>query len=364
MTFSQSSRFILVLLLTCCLCGAASSYAQSGASSEPLKVVVKPLEPFVMGSGDTLEGFSIDLWREIADRLDLNYEFIQVATVSDQLEAVASGTADVAITGISITAEREATVDFSYPYFNAGLQIMTRREEEITLERILGNLFSPAILQIVVISVIVILVGGHLVWLVERRSNPNFPKRYARGVIEGAWWSSVLVVTGNLGNEEPRSGLARLVNLIWLVLGVLLVANFTASVTATATVNHLTNMIAGVSDLNGRQVVTVEGSTAEIYLQRLGIQPRTVTTIQDAYPLLESSQVDAIVYDAPVLRYYETREGNGIVRVVGQPFNPEDYGIALPNGSPLREQINRAILTLKEDGTHQRLYQFWFGSDS
>jgi len=341
----------------------SAALRSQGASDPVLKVAIKPLEPFVMGSGSDLQGFSIDLWREIADRLQLKYQFVEVSTVNDQLSAVENGTADVAIAGISITANREGKVDFSYPYFNAGLQIMTRTQADISLGQIIGNLFSPGILQIVALFALVIVTGGHLIWVIERRTNPNFPRSYFRGVIEGMWWSSVMVVTANMADDAPRSALSRLVSLIWLLIGVLLIANFTASVTATVTVNHLENVINDVNDLNGRQVMTVKGSTADEYLQRIGIHATTVSAIQDAYPLLEAGKVDAIVYDAPVLRYYEAREGSGKVKVVGQIFNPEDYGVALPNDSPLRENINRTILMLKEDGTYQRIYQFWFGNN-
>ncbi len=335
-----------------------------GVSDRLLRVVIKPLEPFVMGSGSTLQGFSIDLWHEIADRLGLKYQFIEVSTVGDQLAAVENGTADIAVTGISITAEREGRVDFSYPYFNAGLQIMTRTQADISFTQIIGNLLSPGILQIVALFALVIVTGGHLIWMIERRTNPNFPRTYFRGVVEGMWWSSVMVVTANMADDTPRSALSRLVSLIWLLMGVLLIANFTATVTASVTVSHLENFINGVNDLSGRQILTVTGSTADEYLQRIGIHAQTTDTIQDAYPLLEAGKVDALVYDAPVLRYYEARGGSGKVKVVGQIFNPEDYGIALPNGSPLRENINRTILMLKEDGTYQHIYQFWFGNDS
>jgi ABC-type amino acid transport substrate-binding protein len=357
-------RFSLIVLLLVVLIPVSIGLRSQGISDRMLKVVIKPLEPFVMRSGSDLQGFSIDLWREIADHLGLQYQFVEVNTVSDQLSAVENGTADIAIAGISITADREGKVDFSYPYFNAGLQIMTRTQADISLGQIISNLFSPGILQIVALFALVIITGGHLIWLIERRTNPNFPRAYFRGVIEGMWWSSVMVVTANMADEAPRSALSRLVSLIWLLIGVLLIANFTASVTATVTVNHLENVINDVNDLNGRQILTVTGSTADEYLQRIGIHAATVSTIQDAYPLLEAGKVDAIVYDAPVLRYYEARGGSGKVKVVGQIFNPEDYGIALPNDSPLRENINRAILTLKEDGTYQRLYQFWFGNSS
>jgi polar amino acid transport system substrate-binding protein len=47
--------------------------------------------------------------------------------------------------------------------------------------------------------------------------------------------------------------------------------------------------------------------------------------------------------------------------VVGSPFNEEVYGIAVNQGSPLREQINRALLQLREDGTYDVIYAKWFG---
>lgn len=51
------------------------------AQEDTLRVVVKPLEPFVMGSGSDLSGFSIDLWQEIAQHLQLDFRYIEVETV-------------------------------------------------------------------------------------------------------------------------------------------------------------------------------------------------------------------------------------------------------------------------------------------
>lgn len=354
---------VVLIVLIALAVGNGAVISQEG-DAQPLQVVVKPLDPFVMGSGDSLNGFSIDLWREIANHLALEYELVEVETVDEQLMAVENGAADVGITGISITSSREERIDFSYPYFSSGLQIMTRVDSQFTVSQIVHNLLSPGILQIVGIFFLVIITGGHLIWLVERRTNPDFAHSYFRGVVEGMWWSSILVVTGNLTDRSPVSALSRLISLIWLVIGVLLIANFTASVTAIATVNQLEQSISTIEDLPGRRIATVQGSTSETHLQQLGIIPLTVSDIHDAYSLLENGTVDAVVYDAPVLRYYESREGSSRVKVVGTIFNPEDYGIALADDSPLRENINRAILALKEDGTYQRLYLYWFGSES
>ena len=47
--------------------------------------------------------------------------------------------------------------------------------------------------------------------------------------------------------------------------------------------------------------------------------------------------------------------------MVGKIFEPQDYGLALPQGSPLREKINRAILTLKENDELKRTVAKWLG---
>lgn len=83
--------------------------------------------------------------------------------------------------------------------------------------------------------------------------------------------------------------------------------------------------------------------------------------IEDAYELLEDGRAQAVVFDYPVLLFYALNFGDSSVEVVGAPFNDEDYGIAFPTGSPLREEFNQALLQVREDGTYDRLYMEWFG---
>ncbi len=71
-----------------------------------------------------------------------------------------------------------------------------------------------------------------------------------------------------------------------------------------------------------------------------------------------------MVYDAPNLLYYANGEGKGKVAVVGNLFEPQNYGLAVPQGSPLREKINRAILKLSESDELERIKRKWFGDQS
>jgi polar amino acid transport system substrate-binding protein len=76
----------------------------------------------------------------------------------------------------------------------------------------------------------------------------------------------------------------------------------------------------------------------------------------------EDSALDAVFFDGPILSYYTTTRGNGVARMVPRIFKPENYGMALPTGSPLQEQINQGLLRLREDGRYNTLRAKWFGA--
>jgi len=47
--------------------------------------------------------------------------------------------------------------------------------------------------------------------------------------------------------------------------------------------------------------------------------------------------------------------------LVGPIFESFDYGLGLPEGSPLRERLNTAILRMREDGKMDRIREQWLG---
>ena len=115
-------------------------------------------------------------------------------------------------------------------------------------------------------------------------------------------------------------------------------------------------------DLFGKKLATVAKSTAADFLAEQGIPAVNVAEVDKAYPLLESGKLDAIVYDAPVLQHYASKNGKGKVKVVGLLFEEQNYGIAIQIMSPYREEINIALLKLIESGAYEELKKKWFGS--
>ena len=59
---------------------------------------------------------------------------------------------------------------------------------------------------------------------------------------------------------------------------------------------------------------------------------------------IEAGEIEALIFDAPILRYLIHHELKGGLEVLPHTFHREDYGVVLPKGSSLREPINRVLL--------------------
>jgi len=355
-----AALFLLVVAMG--VCEAQPPPAASAAPATTLRVATGQLAPFVLDENGTLSGFSIDLWQEIASRLKLEFVWVRVAPADEQLKAVARGDADVAIAAITMTPERERMVDFSTSYFDSGLQIMVPAVTDASFLGVAQAMFSAGIRQIALAALAVMFLLANVLWLVERRSNPNFQKGYVRGILEGLWGVVLIIATGEHGDRETPNVVKRLtVATMWL-LGVVLIAQFTATVTSTLTVQRFHSSIERPGDLPGKRIATVPGSVAADYLKQLGIPFVEVTTADQGFEMLRRSTVQAIVFEAAALQYWAARRGKGAVEVVGPVFRPEKYGIAVARGNPLRKRINGALLAMYDDGKYEEIRSKWFAS--
>jgi polar amino acid transport system substrate-binding protein len=106
---------------------ADTTSRDSGAPGSIVTVGIKPLDPFITRTSDQYHGFSIDLWNEIARRNSWQTSYRWHDTLPALLTDVQTSTVDVGIAGITITKDREQVLDFSYPMFSAGLEVMTTR---------------------------------------------------------------------------------------------------------------------------------------------------------------------------------------------------------------------------------------------
>ncbi|MDC7121273.1 glutamate ABC transporter substrate-binding protein [Cellulomonas fimi] len=117
--------------------------------------------------------------------------------------------------------------------------------------------------------------------------------------------------------------------------------------------------ITGPEDLEGKNLCSVTGSTSA---QRIKDEYAAGTNLleQPGYAecvtALTAGQVDAVTTDDIILAGLAAVPANeGKVKVVGNPFSEENYGVGLPMDSDKCEAINEAITAMIDDGTWEEL---------
>ena len=77
-----------------------------------------------------VEGFDIDLGNHIAEQLGAKPKFIE-AVSDNRIPFLKDGTADLILSTMTITAERDQEIDFSEPYFIARGRILVKEDSDI-----------------------------------------------------------------------------------------------------------------------------------------------------------------------------------------------------------------------------------------
>ncbi|WP_417616589.1 amino acid ABC transporter substrate-binding protein [Oceanisphaera sp.] len=82
--------------------------------------------PFTFVQQDKLQGFEVDVWNEIGERLDKEVEFV-TTNFSGLFGMLETGRIDTIANQITITPERLEKYNFSTPYVYDGAQIVVRK---------------------------------------------------------------------------------------------------------------------------------------------------------------------------------------------------------------------------------------------
>jgi polar amino acid transport system substrate-binding protein len=314
-------------------------------SQRELVLGTKEAPPFSMKAADgTWQGISIDLWRRVADELHLYYRFAEEPNVQGLIDGVAAGKFDIAVAALTVTAGRARILDFTQPFYAAGLGIAVPVGGETSWLPIIRTLTSFGFAQSILALVGLALAVGFLVWLFERRHNEDFGGSVAKGLSSGVWWSTVAMTQRVTGNFGPRTLPGRIVAIVWMVASIVTIAVFTASITSVLTIKHLQGTVHGVSDLANVRVGALGGTSTEDTLSHLRITYLQFATLQDGLNALRTHKIDAFVYDKPLLVWAVHQGFSSSIELVDATFEPQEYAFALPRNSPLRKALDVAIL--------------------
>jgi polar amino acid transport system substrate-binding protein len=354
--------FVTFGALTMAVWPFLASAAPVPRRNQSLRVGVAGTEPFVVESGGTLEGISVEIWQALAAQAAMGYEIHAYENVPHALDALTSGKLDLVVGPVSITAERAQFARFSQPYFESSLSILSRADSYSLWQRV-APFFDVRFFYAVGILLVVLTLVGTLVWLAERREpDTHFPRQPGRGVANGIWFAIVTMSTVGYGDLAPRTRMGRLVTGVWILISIIMASSLVAGIASTLTLAGMTgSVISTAEQLTGKTVAVLANSPGEVFARNYGGRLREVETLQQGYELLKRRAVDAVVFDRPQLLYFLQQQHESSLVVSNAEYMPQKYGFAMPLSSNLVHPLNVTLLQLEESGRVSRIVRAWLG---
>lgn len=327
-------------------------------SHKTLVVGTKHAPPFSMkDSKGEWTGISIDLWRDIAGELELQFQF-QEFDLKWMLEGVKKKKLDAAIAAITMTPQREAVLDFSYPYYYSGLGVaVSSSYQENTFREFFSRLLSIQALQYLLAIILCVFSLCLLVLIlnVSLESKGQFRTKKSPTHIRTLDHRILNFKSAFLWLLSDRTG--QVVLFISVSLTATIVTFYQPQML------EMSTLIQKPGDLRKVRVGTVSHSSSVNYLKKLGIEgPELYESIDRGLNAVSRREITAFIYDKPILNYYVNQDEDSEVSVLELQFEPQGYGIALPPGSKLREKINRIMLQRLSKETYiKRLSKKYLG---
>ncbi|XP_056139529.1 glutamate receptor ionotropic, delta-2 [Lampris incognitus] len=367
-----------------------------------LRVVTVLEEPFVMMSENVLgkpkkyQGFSIDVLDALSNYLGFKYE-IYVAPDhkygSLQPDGQWNGLigelvfkrADVGLSALTITPERESVVDFTTRYMDYSVGVLLRKAER-TVD--MFACLAPFDLSLWACIAGTVLLVGILVYLLNWLNPPRLPMG---SVSSTTLYNSMWFVYGSFvqqGGEVPYTTLAtRMMMGVWWMFALIVISSYTANLAAFLTITRIENSIQSLQDLSKQTELpygTVLDSAVYDQVRSKAMNPferdpmysqmwRMINRTGGADNNVDESKEGirkvkygrfGFVWDAAVLEYVAINEEDCSFYTVSSNAPDRGYGIAMQHGSPYRDIFSQRILELQQNGDMDILKLKWWPRDS
>uniref|UniRef100_A0A8C8FDM5 Glutamate receptor n=1 Tax=Oncorhynchus tshawytscha TaxID=74940 RepID=A0A8C8FDM5_ONCTS len=386
--------------------GGSNSHVQFeilGTSySETFGKDVKREDPFVMvaenilGQPKRYKGFSIDVLDSLAKILGFKYEIYQVAdgkygsptsngSWNGMIGDLISKRADLAVSAITITPERESVVDFSKRYLDYSVGILMRKsEEKINIFSLLAP-FDLAVWACIAAAIPVVGVMIFILRRVQSVRSQNPPGGHQATSVSTSLQSAIWIVYGAFvqqgGDSILGSVALRIVMGSWWLFTLIVCSSYTANLAAYLTVSRMDNAVRTFQDLSKQMDLaygTVRDSAVYEYFRAKGTNAleqdstfaelwRTINknnghehSVSSPSEGIRKVNSFAFLWDMAVVEYAALTDDDCTLTVTGNSMSSKGYGLALQHGSPYRDLFSQKILELQEKGDLDILKQKWW----
>lgn len=325
---------------------------------------------------EDVEGIAILFLQALSLRLGFTYTLTvrnDMTKTNDVVESVADGTFDVSASWTTITAERSEYVSFSYPYFDVGIAFIYKPNAISKLD--FWKVFTPFEPGLWLAILFALLTTVTLLWVFEGAKNDQFAvrtgtslMRYQRSIRTGMWQSVYVTVSLLLGQltHKPETLEGYILTSGWIFTCFILAASFTAELASFLIVQRESSLTMTVDDLRSgtaphSQVALLQGGNLQAFYERdimqctgtgcvSGVVPQLCSTLDECFSMVMKGQAAMTIMDSATSEYEVVTEYCGLA-ILPETVNPQHYGLVLPKDSPFLEELGKATLGLREDGS-------------
>ncbi|KAK2844863.1 hypothetical protein Q5P01_011522 [Channa striata] len=359
-------------------------------------VMLKKSDKALVGN-DRFEGFCIDLLKELANILGFTYEIRLVpdgkygsqddkGQWNGMIRELIEHRADLAVAPLTITYMREKFIDFTKPFMSMGISILYRKPNATSngffsfLNPMTPDIWVYILLAYLGVSCVLFVIArfSPYEWYDAHPCNPGSDVVENNFTLLNSFWFGVGSLMQQGSELMPKALSTRIIGGIWWFFTLIIISSYTANLAAFLTVERMDSPVDSADDIAKQTKieygVVKDGATMSFFKKSkvstfekmwafMSSRPSTslVKSIEDGIQRVLKSDY-ALIMESTTIDYITRRNCN--LTQVGGIIDSKGYGIGTPLGSPYRDKITIAILSILEDGRLHMLKEKWWSGSS
>lgn len=355
-------------------------------AGQTFTVITMVEPPFVIKTGSgRYEGFSVDVLEAIAKEMNFKYDireldsFTQNRSEADDdwdslIKQLIVGNASMAIGSLAVKSSREEQISFSFTIISSTISMLTKRP---VTSPVLFQFLWPFSWQLWVVIIAFYVVAGGALWVMSRYDVTQNGSEQQFDLKESIWYSFNLFLGGGTEYSPQTTSMRTMIAFFWFCT-LVITAAYTANLAAYLTLQQQDTRIKTMDSLSKQMTVKYgfqKNSDLMQFFKESSIDPfermwatikleekmRLVPDRSTGVELVKNGMngSDFAFLDLALLNEYEALR-HCDMESFDQNFKETKFSMGFPNGAPYKDDINRALLILKERGQLDALKDKWW----